>query len=363
MSRVARMCVGALVGAFVGAIGATSSMASDAYRLTLQPSSRVVVDNSIFAPSTGTLIGNYDATTNPTGTRTLPGIFGGSGNNPIPISLDVNVGEESETSPGGVLTLLANTGAGTFAISELWIDLLNEVVIEAPISATITYSTFRTVSPTFLYPGGIPITIPIGNAQITVLTATLGAGDSVGTLTPNVDGSYTLAGVAWLDVTFDATVLDQPGQGGTFAIAAPIGGTLTPTVDGAMLTLGISLSNSSEIPGPFPAVENVPLDLPTLDPNTPAKVLLTLEFQRIDVTIASEVEGVAAGPRVCLGDFNRDGSADILDFLDFFDAFGGCQLQTSPCPDPLRDADVNSDGLVDILDLLDFMQAFAEGCA
>lgn len=359
MSRVARLCV----GAFVAASGATSSMASDAYRLTIQPSSRVVVDNSIFAPSTGTLIGNFDATTNPTGTRTLPGIFGGSGNNPIPVSVDVAVGEESETSPGGILTLLVNPGAGTFAISELWIDLLNEVVIEAPISATIAYSTFRTVSPSFLYPGGIPITIPIGNAQITVLTAALGAGDSIGTLTPNGDGSYTLAGAASLDVLFEATVLDQPGQGGAFAIVAPIGGTLTPTVDGATLTLSISLSNGTEIRGPFPAVESVPLDLPTLDPNTPAKVLLTLEFQRIDVAIEGDVEGVATGPRLCLGDFNRDGSADILDFLDFFDAFGGCQLQPSPCPDPLRDADVNSDGLVDIMDLLDFIQAFAEGCA
>ena len=344
------------------ALVSTTSMASDAFRLSIQPTSTVVVDNSIFAPATGTLIGNYDAAANPTGTRTLPGLFGGSGNNAIPISLDVNVGEESTTSPAGVITMLANPGAATFAVADLWIDLLNETIIDAPISATIEYSTFRTVSPSFLYPGGIPISIPLGNARITVLSATLGQGDSGGTITPNGDGSYTLAGVLSLDVTFEASVLDQPAQGGTFPVAAPIAGTFTPDAAGATLTLAVDLSNASEIPGPFPGVENLPQDLPTLDPNNPAKVLLTLEFQRIEVTIAGAVDGTASGSRLCVADFNLDDSADILDFLDFIDAFSACELAPAPCPSPRVDADINSDGWVDILDFLDFIAAFSDAC-
>ena len=41
---------------------------------------------NVSIPLTGTLIGNYDAETTPDGTSTLPGLFGGSGNNPIDFS-------------------------------------------------------------------------------------------------------------------------------------------------------------------------------------------------------------------------------------------------------------------------------------
>lgn len=347
-----------------GMATASIAMASDPYVLTIQPGASMTSSNSIFAPSSGTLIGNYDATTNPTGTRTIPGLFGGSGNNAIPLSLDVEVGGENETSPAGVMTIVTNAGAGSFAIASLGIDLLNETVIELPITATIEYSTFRTVSPSFLYLGGVPLALPLGTARVTVLDATLGAGVSGGVMTPNGDGSYALAGAVALDVSFQAVLLDQPVDGGTVSVVAPIGGTFTPSVDGSSATLSVSIeiSNTSEVPGPFPAVENVPFDLPTLDPNAPAHVLLTLNFERIDLTLEGGVAGVASGERACRADFNLDGSSDILDFLDFLDAFGDCEGQASPCPDLLLDADVNSDGLVDILDFLDFLQAFSDGC-
>lgn len=341
-----------------------SAHASDPYLLTIQPGSSLNSNTSIFAPSTGTLIGDYDATSNPTGTRTLPGLFGGSGNNPIPLSLDIELGGDNTTSPAGSITFLANPGAGTFAIAALSIDLLDETIIELPITAAIEYSTFRTVSPSFLYLGGIPLTIPLGNAELILLSATLGDTPSGGTLTPNGDGSYTLAGIATLNVAVQARVLEEVIDGGVVPIAAPVGGTFTPAPDGlsASLTLSLDISNSSEVPGPFPAVENIPFDLPTLNPDAPAHVLLTLEFQRIDIAIGGSVSGIASGPLACRADFNLDGVPDILDFLDFFASFGECQLQPAPCPNPLRDADFNSDGFVDILDFLDFLQAFSDGC-
>ncbi len=354
----------ALASAFLAAAPAFTVCASDPYLLTIQPGASMSTSNSIFAPSSGTLIGNYDATSNPAGTRTLPGLFGGSGNNAIPLSLDVEVGGDNETSPAGSMTIVTNVGAGTFAIASLGLDLLNETVIELPITATIQYSTFRTVSPSFLYLGGVPLAIPFGSARVTVLDATLGAGVSGGAMTPNGDGSYTLNGVAALDVAFQAVLLDQPVDGGTVPVIAPIGGTFTPSIDGSTATLSISIgiSNASEVPGPFPAVENVPFDLPTLDSNAPAHVLLTLNFERIDLTLEGAVAGIAAGSRLCRADFNLDSVADILDFLDFLAGFGDCQGLPSPCPDQILDADVNSDGLVDILDFLDFLQAFSDGC-
>lgn len=63
----------------------------------------------------------------------------------------------------------------------------------------------------------------------------------------------------------------------------------------------------------------------------------------------------------CPGDFNNNGEVDVLDFLDFFDAFGQCDGQPAPCPDESVNADFNGDTFVDVLDFLDFFDAFGQG--
>lgn len=63
----------------------------------------------------------------------------------------------------------------------------------------------------------------------------------------------------------------------------------------------------------------------------------------------------------CPGDYNADGIADILDLLEFFNDFGGCENQPAPCGTS-RDADVNADTIVDVLDFLDYLDAFGTGC-
>ena len=63
----------------------------------------------------------------------------------------------------------------------------------------------------------------------------------------------------------------------------------------------------------------------------------------------------------CAADYNRDGTDDVLDFLDFFDDFGACDGQPGPCG-TIADADFNGDTSVDVLDFLDFFDAFGTGC-
>lgn len=65
---------------------------------------------------------------------------------------------------------------------------------------------------------------------------------------------------------------------------------------------------------------------------------------------------------LCPADFNQDGESDVLDFLDFLDAFGQCESQPAPCAPSGYDADFNGDTLVDVLDFLDFLDAFGRGC-
>jgi hypothetical protein len=64
----------------------------------------------------------------------------------------------------------------------------------------------------------------------------------------------------------------------------------------------------------------------------------------------------------CPADLNHDCAADVVDFLDFLDAFGSCQGQPGPCGSNGINADYNRDATVDVLDLLDFFDAFGAGC-
>ncbi len=71
------------------------------------------------------------------------------------------------------------------------------------------------------------------------------------------------------------------------------------------------------------------------------------------------VSGCASDP--CAADYNGDTLPDVLDFLDFFDDFGACDQQPSPCGS-IGDADFNGDTTIDVLDFLDFLDAFGQGC-
>lgn len=63
-------------------------------------------------------------------------------------------------------------------------------------------------------------------------------------------------------------------------------------------------------------------------------------------------------------DVNLDGVVDIVDLLDFLDAFATCDGLSGPCfaIGGTVDADFNGDGLVDINDQLDFFDAYSSAC-
>lgn len=66
--------------------------------------------------------------------------------------------------------------------------------------------------------------------------------------------------------------------------------------------------------------------------------------------------------RPCDADTNGSGDVDILDFLDFLNAFSACDGAPAPCLVAGIDPDANADGEVDILDFLSFLDAFSDGC-
>lgn len=63
----------------------------------------------------------------------------------------------------------------------------------------------------------------------------------------------------------------------------------------------------------------------------------------------------------CAADANFDENVDILDLLDFLQAYGECEGLPMPCGSTAN-PDFNGDTLVDVLDFLDFLDRFGQGC-
>src|SRR6185503_19747846 len=66
-----------------------------------QAQSQVTLDSSFSLALPGSVIGDYDAVNNPGGTRTLPGLFGGSGNQPVPMDITFLTALAHQGAPSG----------------------------------------------------------------------------------------------------------------------------------------------------------------------------------------------------------------------------------------------------------------------
>jgi hypothetical protein len=313
---------------------------------------------SIMVNTHGFWIGDHDPVTNPGGTRTIPGLFGGSGNNPINVRIDMGVAGQTTTHPVGNFSMDVHTGA--FSVDGFAIDMLAGQSLMLPLEVTLLYDTFHTASPTSLFPGGTPFTLPLGNAEVSVLTAAQSAIGG-GTLTPTGNpGEYLVAGLVPVVITMEATAMGTPitpaPQPGALAIA----GTLTIGFNTATLRLTSNIDVQQMLPGPIAGPQAVPFALPTiLPPGGVANLLVTLDIDQIDFAFGGAIDLVASGSLACFADCDQStgaGTLDIFDFLCFQSGFVagdpaacGCDLSTGPT-------------VCDIFDFLCFQSAFVGGC-
>jgi hypothetical protein len=63
----------------------------------------------------------------------------------------------------------------------------------------------------------------------------------------------------------------------------------------------------------------------------------------------------------CAADVNFDEAVDILDLLDFLQAYGECEGLPMPCGSTAN-PDFNGDTMIDVVDFLDFFDRFGQGC-
>lgn len=271
----------------------------------------------------GTLIGDFEATTNPTGTRTLPGLFGGSGNQPVSIQLDL-IGVLDTLGPAsGVFTLVADTRTGAATVEGLDLDLATGGGSALALSVRLTYPTFRSFSPDSLFLSLVPIELPLGQAALGDI-AVEQLGPALGTLTPTATpGVFDVVALVPVSLTFDVDFNGTLTPVGPVPVALP----LTATVDLATcdaLFVGAAMSATNQtIPAPTPlSLQDIPFPLPTiLPPGGVANLLFSVDLDEVvfdatvDVALAAAAPAAARVQRFCVASPNSAGLGAPLDLL------------------------------------------------
>lgn len=329
-------------------LAAAPTFAADTFDCALvRKASSVTQATDVAAPFTGTLIGNYDAVSNPTGTSTVPGFFGGSGNNPIPYSASFVLGGDIVSAPTGAFAATVDMELGAISIEGLSLDLLGGTPGALGATLNINYSTFRTVNPGSLYPGGVTIPVPLGEATVSALVAAQAA-PAIGTLTA-VKGGYTFAVAVPVVVSLTVDLLGTPVADGVPTPGVlPLTGTLL--VDGDALVLDATFSNSASQTQPVgQAFDAIPLALPTVIPaGATANLLMAGTVSEVTVASGLSADLSAVGlRRTNPADLNGDGLVGAADLAIMLDAWGG----TGP-------ADLNGDGVVGAADLSILLDAW-----
>ncbi len=338
-----------LAAALATALGLATAARAQTFDFTVLPESTVQQILTLDTPLTGSLMGNYDATTNPTGTRTLPGLFGGSGNQPIPYSSTIRITQSIATNPAGSFSL-ALLGGDACSVSGLTVDLLNEIPGTVDLEQLLTYSTFRTVNPSSLFPSVGEITIPLGSGSITEATA-VQSGKAIGIAVATSAGTYSVNVAVPVTITIVGSVAGQAADPGPLPGVLALVGTLT--VKGSSASLAVSASSNDPIGPlpPLPPLENQPVALPTVIPTGgTASLLFSGTFGESTGTTSLNLSLAASGSQQTdPADVNGDGSVDGADLAIVLSAWGS----------DLPTADVNQDGNVDGVDLAVVLSAWS----
>ena len=296
---------------------------------------------TIYMP--GTLIGDYDEKTYPDGTMTRPGVWGGSGNQPIDCSIEPMFGGDFGGQVNGVLEIELVSDE-VLALNAMSLSAF-EKEQSIPLNIIFEYETFRSIAPDSLFVGGFPVEVPLGEGAITSLAIDLPSAFDLSLKPLNVD-EWTIYGEVPVIITTSFTIFE------TDTGPLPTPGILT--LQGTLISAGgelIMQATSSwdvteTIEDPPFFFDNLPLELPTIiPPGDFAGVLLSVAADQATSTAIGMLEFTASGDSQDVpGDVNGDGEVNVSDALSVISAWGPC----NGCPE-----DLNDDGNVNVTDLLD----------
>lgn len=344
--------------------------AAQSYNFTSRPASTFTGNFGVTANFAGSLIGDYDVTTNAVGTRTITGTFGtvpaAPANQRIaPIAVVASSSGALATSPIGSYVLVLNQPALTVTLAGLTINLLGAQQPQFPVNTQFSYPGFRTRTPNYTYFFLAPIPIAVGNATVTSLSAA-----QVSAVTAAVTPSGNSFNFSTTVPMAFAVIADV--QGAPSAAILPQQVTVTGSVNPSAGTATLSFSQSGTEPIPAQPAEPAPPPVPFALPPPPfsggtvnANVLLTLLLTGGSTTLNGTTTLPSTGVLSSLadivgGDGNppADGSVDGNDFQAFLNAFSA----SSALADLVGgDGNPPADGSVDGNDFQAFLNAFAAG--
>ena len=304
--------------------------------------STVALTLDVSVPIVGSLIGDYDAKANPTGSMTRPGLFGGSGNQPVDFDANVTVsGETGPTSTSGAIDVdLSQLESSLLTVESLELELDAATISGIVSDFSLTYETFRSFDPFSLYLGGLPISFPIGEAQFIRSEVSLPEPSTVFAI---VEGS---------DIVFNAilpviwTIEFDPGTGPQvqeLPITLPFIGSITESKGVRRIDFGgqNAQTNTEDVGleiGPLP------LEIPTFPPgDETVGVLLggTIGVSSFDFDFVASLTGTESVSELP-EDLTGDGIVNSADLGLLIAEWGVCE----DCA-----ADFNDDGIVDAADL------------
>lgn len=324
------------------------------YDLSITPDSGLAATLGLDVDTAGTLIGDWDPDTNPTGTRTKPGIFGSFGsseNVEVAIGLGFGLGGDLDTETAGSLSVTLDVPNGLMTVDGLIADLVAGGAASIPATISLSPESFRTRQPDSVYVG-IPIDLPIGELSVTALTLTQTT-QAVGVLTEIEAGRYSFTVVGGAELAGTVEVLGSPTEIPATPTALALTGEIVIDGDTATLT-SLQSFDLDDTQNPGVEIPQFPLDLPTiLPPGETAHTLMNLVLEEVTTTFVGDLRlSATGGLAACPGDFNGDGVVNTLDVIAFLNAWAAGDSS----------ADVNGDGVVNTLDVIAFLNAWAAGC-
>ncbi|GIV06185.1 MAG: hypothetical protein KatS3mg016_1760 [Fimbriimonadales bacterium] len=290
-----------LFGVLASVSGVLHLASAQMYDFTVvAPPSGISGNLSISASTQGTLVGNYDPDTNPTGTRTKPGVFGSFGpteNVPVNVSLGAAIGGNLNRQASGTFRATVDGNTNTITFENLSVNFLANGPAVLPVTLTIAGESFRTRNPTSTYI--LPsqgISFPIGTVNLSQFSA-VQTGGGAGVLTPTGPDQYDFIAGVQVDLTFAADLLGNP-----FAQTVPF---VLP-LQGQVVVSGANALITSLQPLNFAQTFNPNLDLPPfefglptiLPPGSTANLIFDLMLEEIGLNVDLEVNLRAEGTLV-----------------------------------------------------------------
>ena len=291
----------------------------------------------------GTLIGDWHEKTNPEGTTTLPGYWGGSGNNIINCELSPEIGGPYDSPSFGSLDADIDFENSTIELSNSTLSAFKNEPASLALSVGVVYDTFRTTQPSSLYPGDIPFDIPIGNGYLTYLV--LEQSIAVSTILEPIGSSeWSFEMMVPCILTFEAEILETPSGQIPTPILVQIQGIIERNGANIIMTIDSMWKSEESIAKPPIAFNDLLVPLPTIIPvGSTANLLFSATAESASYTVVNNIHIVANGMIGVAGDVDGDGYVGVNDLLALIAVWGTCDN----CVE-----DINHDGTVNVTDLL-----------